>query len=216
LVARGIAVDGIAARAEASIAAAAAPLELAHLDSPPLRDLLRPVLKDSSNLYAEQLWRLAALRGRGAATDLDCERHTMQTLAQFGLAPPGLVVADGSGLARRNLVTPQHLATLLRELWRGPHGAVLADAMPIAGRDGSLAQRFVGGLAAGRVLAKTGSIDYVLSLSGYLPCPQPGKAPLAFAILLNGVTAEATAATDAIDTCVEGFARAVGWSSPAR
>lgn len=215
LVARGVVVDGEAAR-HAQPAGAAAGIELAHLESPPVRDLLRPVLKDSVNLYAEQLWRLSALRGRGAAADADCEQHALATLAQFGLRPPGLVVADGSGLSRRNLVTAQHLATLLRELWRGPHGAVVADALPIAGRDGSLAQRLGSGVAAGRVLAKTGSIDYVLSLSGYLPCPQPGKAPLAFAILLNGVTADAQAATDAIDACVEAFARAAGWASPSR
>lgn len=216
LVARGIAVDGCAARVATPVPASSAEVELAHQDSPPVRDLLRPVLKDSANLYAEQLWRLAALRGRGAATDADCEQHARRVLLQFGVAAPGLVVADGSGLSRRNLVTPQQLATLLRELWRGPHGAVVADALPIAGRDGSLAHRLANGVAAGRVLAKTGSIDYVLSLSGYLPCPQEGKAPLAFAILLNGVTADAAAATDAIDVCVEAFARAVGWTSPAR
>jgi D-alanyl-D-alanine carboxypeptidase/D-alanyl-D-alanine-endopeptidase (penicillin-binding protein 4) len=212
LLQRGIAVVGAAVSSlQAEVVRPVACIELAHVDSPPVRTLLRPMLKDSVNLYAEQLWRVAAARGGGPVTNADCERHALLALGRLGVVTKGMVMADGSGLSRRNLVTPRQITQLLQAVWQSPHCADFVDALAIAGRDGTLLDRLRAGPAALRVLAKTGSMDYVSCLSGYLQRPEALQAPLAFAILVNGITEAGTAAAEAIDACVEDLARAVGW-----
>ena len=75
---------------------------------------------------------------------------------------------DGSGLAAGNLVTPRAFAQLLAYMHRHPKGASFLAALPHAGQPGSLLRRFVGTPLEARVIAKTGSIDRVNSLSGYV------------------------------------------------
>src|SRR5207247_4891383 len=77
-------------------------------------------------------------------------------------------LCDVSGLAPANLVTPLAVAKLLAYMHRHPKGGPFVAGLPHAGQPGSLLKRFVGTPLEGRVIAKTGSIDRVNSLSGYI------------------------------------------------
>jgi D-alanyl-D-alanine carboxypeptidase/D-alanyl-D-alanine-endopeptidase (penicillin-binding protein 4) len=190
-------------------------VELSRWVSEPLRKVAVPTLKDSQNLYAEQLFRTAARVAGGPSDSAGAAGHAAQVLRSLGVDTTGIYLADGSGLSRRNLVRPRQLAELLAALWRGPHRAVVFDALPVAGQDGTLQNRFATGPARGRVRAKTGFIARVVGLSGYVPRPDPGAAPLAFAVLLNNFTGSDAEAKAAADAFVTELARSVGLPEPA-
>src|SRR5207244_6821053 len=100
----------------------------------------------------------AALKGRETARDI---------VQSWGVSSTGLIIVDGSGLSRYNLVTPETLVTILThvdrdERLRRPFEATL----PVAGRDGTLARRMNGTRAEGNARAKTGSIANGRALSG--------------------------------------------------
>ena len=78
------------------------------------------------------------------------------------------MVRDGSGLSRNDVVTPETLARVLDAMRRHASFPVFYDALPIAGVDGTIAGRMRGTAAQGNVHAKTGTLDMVRSLSGYV------------------------------------------------
>jgi D-alanyl-D-alanine carboxypeptidase/D-alanyl-D-alanine-endopeptidase (penicillin-binding protein 4) len=95
---------------------------------------------------------------------------------------------DGSGLAAGNLVTPLAFAKLLAYMHRHPNGGPFVASLPHAGQPGSLLKRFVGTPLEGRVIAKTGSIDRVNSLSGYIERANGGGGgqTITFSVQANG------------------------------
>jgi serine-type D-Ala-D-Ala carboxypeptidase/endopeptidase (penicillin-binding protein 4) len=200
--AAGIVVEG----AEPTLGAATA-LLVEHA-SAPLGELLVPVLRDSDNLHAEQLLRVAARRMSGDGGTAAAERHAKATLVGLGVDVTGMVLADGSGLSRRNLVQPQQLTTLLSAIERHRDGAVFVAALPLAGRSGTLRNRMVDGPAAAGVRAKTGFISRVVCLSGFVPRADPTARPWVFSVMLNDFTADDSAAKAAVDRFVQRLAGA--------
>jgi len=178
---------------------------VARVGSPPLAELLVPLLRDSDNLIAENVARVAARESTGDGGTSAVAGNAATTLTAFGIDPNGLVAADGSGLSRRNLVRPSQLAQLLLAMQRSPHGAVFAGALPVAGESGTLRARFDAGPARGRVRAKTGFISRVVCLSGYVPSGT-GEASLVFSVMLNDFTCDETAAKAAVDAFVQRLA----------
>src|SRR5581483_4246375 len=110
------------------------------------------------------------------------------------------VFYDGSGLSRQNLVTPHAIVKLLQYAAKQPWAATYRDTLPVAGLDGSLADRFKNTPAAGRVQAKTGALSHVNTLSGYVTT-QTGE-HLAFSIMCNNHQLPIRRALDAIDQIV--------------
>src|SRR5205823_14123021 len=96
----------------------------------------------------------------------------------------GLTGLDGSGLDRADRTTCALLLDVLKKA--GPTGG-LAEGLPVAAENGTLRKRFVGTAAAGRVAAKTGSLDHVAALSGFTR----GSAPLTFALVANDLATDA-------------------------
>ncbi|MEC7584194.1 MAG: D-alanyl-D-alanine carboxypeptidase/D-alanyl-D-alanine-endopeptidase [Planctomycetota bacterium] len=181
--------------------------------SAPLAEIVDPLLRDSVNVYAEQVWWRAA-RTAGAVDSAAVERHGKQVLRELGVPTDGMLLADGSGLSRRNLVQPRQIAALLEAIWRGPLLASVWPALPVAGVDGTLRRRFPPSSPChGRLRAKTGFISYVVCLSGYLPRPEPAP-PLVFVVMINNFTCPTKAAQDAIDAFCNALAGAVGWAEP--
>jgi D-alanyl-D-alanine carboxypeptidase/D-alanyl-D-alanine-endopeptidase (penicillin-binding protein 4) len=111
------------------------------------------------------------------------------------------VFFDGSGLSRQNLVTPHGIVTLLEYASKQTWSKEFRDTLPLAGVDGSLADRFKGSVAQGRVFAKTGSLGGVKALSGYGTTSHGDQ--IAFSILSNNSNVPAKRVTDAIDTIIE-------------
>lgn len=207
----GIRVRGPAAdRDEWSAAVATTSKTLCEHRSPPLRATLHTLNKVSQNLYAEQLVRAAARVARGQADMSAAATHAASILRTLGGDPRGLVLADGSGLTRLNLVQPRQIADLLAGMWKHEHRDLFVDTLPIAGVDGTLANRMQDGAARGHVHAKTGFISRVVALSGYVMRSEPDT-PIVFSILVNNFTCDTQTTKDAVDAFVQDLARFAGW-----
>jgi D-alanyl-D-alanine carboxypeptidase/D-alanyl-D-alanine-endopeptidase (penicillin-binding protein 4) len=127
-----------------------------------------------------------------------------QFLNEIGVAPDGIIQYDGSGLSRHNLVTPSALVQVYRYMGiQSRNSAVWMSAQPIAAVDGTLRNRFKGTRAAGNVRAKTGTIDQVSALSGYVTTAAGER--LVFSVIVNGVSG-GSARTSVIDEIVSQLA----------
>jgi D-alanyl-D-alanine carboxypeptidase/D-alanyl-D-alanine-endopeptidase (penicillin-binding protein 4) len=100
-----------------------------------------------------------------------------------GVDSAAFALSDGSGLSAGNLVAPRAFVRLLRYMWTHPFHAGFLRGLPRAGAIGSLRTRFFDTPLAGRVIAKTGSIQHVNSLSGYIERDRGG--PLVFSVIAN-------------------------------
>jgi D-alanyl-D-alanine carboxypeptidase/D-alanyl-D-alanine-endopeptidase (penicillin-binding protein 4) len=159
LLAEGVEVTGDAVDADELVSKpdVAAARTLTTWQSPVLSEIVTSMMKVSQNQYAEVLLR--AIGGRGAMR---------QILNAWGVADDSYIVVDGSGLSRYNYVTSETLVRILQAMYAEPkHTAAFLNALPVAGRDGTLARRLVGTPAEGKVRAKTGTVDNVRAIAGY-------------------------------------------------
>ncbi len=166
-------VRAVHARDRAGAPLAVAPLtELAHLDSPPLAEVVRVALKESNNLYAHLL-----LLQAGAAAGGDGLAALRAFLAEAGIAPGDVLLEEGAGLSRKNLVKPRALVQLLAHMARGPEAGPFLAALPLAGVDGTLARRLGAGATLANLRGKTGSMRNTQALAGTVT--SAGGEPLA-------------------------------------
>jgi D-alanyl-D-alanine carboxypeptidase/D-alanyl-D-alanine-endopeptidase (penicillin-binding protein 4) len=184
-------------------------VEIATRQSPPLSFIAAQTLKPSQNLYAELILRAL---GKAAATD---PKQTSQEagvaavksfLARAGADPGRLIMNDGSGLSRSDLVTAEATVRLLTYMNTHRAGAVLRDALPVAGVDGTLSRRMKGTPAQGNVRAKTGTLGTASSLSGYVFSAAGER--LVFSLMINNPPREVdthTAFTDAVAVLLATF-----------
>jgi len=154
---------------------------LVELASPPVSLLVRQMLVDSDNTTAEllvkELGRTPAERG----TTVAGLGVMLETLENAGHDVAEVVPHDGSGLDPDNRVTCSLLVDVMED---DEHGALLVDALPLAGENGTMKSRFVGTAGEGRVRAKTGTLRQVTSLAGVVDTPAGRR--LAFALISNG------------------------------
>jgi len=180
--AAGVAVDGAASQGTAP---AGAPT-VASLPSATLADVVAEVLRQSDNNGAELLTKEIARHAGGAPTTVAGVAVVKAQAAADGLPVDQLAMVDGSGLDRSDRASCRLLVDVLAR--GGPDGD-LGRGLPVAGQTGTLQGRMAGTPAAGRVRAKTGSLDGVSSLSGYvLPLATAGAptgAPLTFSAIFN-------------------------------
>jgi serine-type D-Ala-D-Ala carboxypeptidase/endopeptidase (penicillin-binding protein 4) len=177
------------------------PITLASYESKPLIDDVRVINKISQNLHAEILLRLLG-RERGNAGSVEGGLEVLrQFLTQAGVASDQYAFFDGSGLSRQNLVTPQAVVQLLRYASSQPWGEAYRASFPVAGIDGSLAERLTGQEVQKHVMAKTGSLSGVRALSGYA-ITDSGQT-VVFSIFSNNLNLPAKRVTDTIDHIAE-------------
>jgi D-alanyl-D-alanine carboxypeptidase/D-alanyl-D-alanine-endopeptidase (penicillin-binding protein 4) len=202
---RGVKIDGHSrARhaAEAATNAAAAPQTvLAEHTSVPLSDEIRLTNKNSENLHAELLLLLAAHEKAGARNYEDALKFESDFFRSAGIADGDVALSDGSGLSRKDLVTPRAVVQLLRYAETQPWGELYRSTLPVAGEDGTLSDRMKNTPAAARVYAKTGTIGHGNALSGYATTAHGER--LLFSILGNNNNLHAQDANKVIDAiCV--------------
>ena len=152
-----------------------------------LEQVLQPMMKRSSNLHAESVfYQLAAMSKKQGATWKDAARQVEQMVARAGGNTAALEVVDGSGVSLYDYVTAETEVALLRFAYRNTaiYNA-LYHAMPIAGVDGTLQKRMTSGPAFRNVHAKTGTVEGVSCLAGYVRASNGHL--LAFSIMNNGV-----------------------------
>jgi D-alanyl-D-alanine carboxypeptidase/D-alanyl-D-alanine-endopeptidase (penicillin-binding protein 4) len=131
--------------------------------------------KSSLNLHAELLLRRLGARFAYTGYPLpgtfaDGAHVVRQFLIDAGIDKDDFVFYDGSGLSDKDLVTPRATAKLLRFAVTQPWGAAWKASLPVAGEDGSLAERFEKPPLKDHVFAKTGTLGEARALSGYLDC----------------------------------------------
>jgi D-alanyl-D-alanine carboxypeptidase/D-alanyl-D-alanine-endopeptidase (penicillin-binding protein 4) len=169
--------------------------------SPPLSEIVKPLLKVSQNLYAETLARTLglALRNRGS---FEAGREVVSEVLQGMAIPNGtFAYADGSGLSRHNLVSADMLVRIFRFMYRHRSFQIFYDALPIAGVDGTIRARLKGTKAENNVHAKTGTIAQVRCLSGYIKTADGEM--LAFAMIANNFLAPNTTVEYVQDSALE-------------
>jgi D-alanyl-D-alanine carboxypeptidase/D-alanyl-D-alanine-endopeptidase (penicillin-binding protein 4) len=151
----------------ASGATQPSPAVLAEHDSQPLLEAIRLTNKVSHNLHAELLLRAVGHEKFGVGSTAAGLKVEREFLRAAGVADGDIILSDGSGLGRDNLVTPRGMVALLAYAAHQPWGADFHSTLPIAGADGTLETRMTGTAAAGLIQAKTGEIEHVRALSGY-------------------------------------------------
>lgn len=137
-------------------------------ESPPLRDILPHFLKPSQNQIGEILLKTLGRMQTGIATSDSGAAVVARTLRAWGVDSSAIVVHDGSGLSRHDLVSPEALVRVLDQMRRDSTFGAYYAALPIAGVDGTLEYRLRGTAAALNAHAKTGSMDRVRAMSGYV------------------------------------------------
>jgi D-alanyl-D-alanine carboxypeptidase/D-alanyl-D-alanine-endopeptidase (penicillin-binding protein 4) len=149
-------------------------VELGAVESLPMRDLAREVFKPSQNLYTDLILAHVGEKNRSSddhpeetSEDLGI-RELNKFLVEAGINHGEVIFEEGSGLSRDNLTTPNATVTLLQCASRRPWAGVYTDALPVAGVDGTLRNRMKGTVAEGKLKAKTGTLRWASSLSGYV------------------------------------------------
>ncbi|HEX8118409.1 MAG TPA: D-alanyl-D-alanine carboxypeptidase/D-alanyl-D-alanine-endopeptidase, partial [Pyrinomonadaceae bacterium] len=176
-------------------------VELATRKSPPLSVIAAQTLKPSQNLYAELLLRtlgkVAGPPDPKLSSEDAGEQVVRKFLTQAGIDPSGLVMNDGSGLSRSDLVTADTTLQLLVYMNRHRFGSEFRLALPVAGVDGTLRNRMKGTPAQGNVRAKTGTLGTATSLSGYVFSAAGER--LVFSLMINNPPRDANPRTDFTD-----------------
>jgi D-alanyl-D-alanine carboxypeptidase/D-alanyl-D-alanine-endopeptidase (penicillin-binding protein 4) len=164
---------------------------LAEVRSAPMAEVVGSMVRESDNVSAELLTKELGLDASGEGTTAAGTGVLRDVLDEAGLPLEGVDIVDGSGLSRANRLTCGLLAGLLGDVGTG---TALDRSLPVAGRTGSLTERFLGTPLVGRVRAKTGSLNGVETLAGIVET-DAGRA-LSFAYLLNGPGTTDTGAAD--------------------
>jgi D-alanyl-D-alanine carboxypeptidase/D-alanyl-D-alanine-endopeptidase (penicillin-binding protein 4) len=190
-------------------------VELASVSGKTLGQAIHQTNKESINLYAELILRTLGRERGGNAPAPD--RKKMRTrgddeagvavirqwLEQHNVPVEALALHDGSGLSRLDLVTPEATARLLAAMNETPSAELFRDSLPVAGRDGTLKFR-LRSVGAGKITAKTGTLTYINSLSGYAATGDDNEL-LVFSIICNDEV-EAESSTPVIDAIAASLA----------
>ena len=209
--------SGIEVRGEPKLGGAKAKSLLASHRSVTLAEMLAALGKDSDNFYAEMIFKAigAKVRGRPASAEASME-VVRDALEKLGAFEPGVVVKNGSGLFDADRMTPATATALLRAMSRDTiAGPEYFAQLSIGGVDGTLRHRFRDWSDVHAIRAKTGTLDAVAALSGYVVGP-PGRGTLAFSILVNGISGKVPQARPAMDKVVEAAARELWKGTPGR
>jgi len=193
---RGIKVAGVARARHDHAEPAGDPVVLAEHVSVPLGDALKLINKISQNLHTEMLLRTVARQNGPWATPDDLMKVPADFYAAAGIAAGDVIQADASGLSRHDLVTPRAIVTLLSYAQKQSWFATYYASLPVAGIDGTLEDRMKNTLAAGRIHAKTGSVEHVRTLSGFAETPSERR--LIFSFLSNNQGGKSHEAADAL------------------
>jgi serine-type D-Ala-D-Ala carboxypeptidase/endopeptidase (penicillin-binding protein 4) len=164
-------------------------VELGSVESLPLSDIAREVMKPSQNLYTDLLLAHVGEQHRTPQTSPNETseelgiRELNKFLGEAAVKRGDVFFEEGSGLSRNNLTTPNATIALLQYMSKHKCAEVYLNALPIAGIDGTLRNRMKGTAAAGNVRAKTGTLRWANSLSGHVTTAAGER--LLFSIMLN-------------------------------
>jgi D-alanyl-D-alanine carboxypeptidase/D-alanyl-D-alanine-endopeptidase (penicillin-binding protein 4) len=171
-----------------------------HL-SPPMREVVALINKPSDNLITEITLKTLGKEVRGEGTTAAGVQVLREFLQSAGLEMGAVHIVDGSGLSRINGVSAENFVRLLEYMHRSPHAEAFRQSLPVYGVDGTLRNRLRGTPVQGNGYAKTGSLNRVSSVSGYLRT-KSGRW-LAFSIIMNAYNASGADARALQDRLVQ-------------
>ncbi len=136
--------------------------------SRPFSEIVKLCNKNSHNFYAEQILKTMGLTEEGLGSVENGLKIERKWLGRAGIDPNSIRLVDGSGLSLLNLTSAEVFGRLLRYLYRSDDFSVFYNSLPVAGRDGSMADRLLDGNAANNLRGKPGLNENVRSLAGYI------------------------------------------------
>jgi PBP4 family serine-type D-alanyl-D-alanine carboxypeptidase len=183
-------------------------VKLVEHRSAPLSDLISHTNKVSDNLYAELILKTLGVEQQGTP---GTAKKGLSAIKQFfheiEVDTTAFELADGSGVSRYNVVSPDQIIALMQAMYADFRvQAEFLASLPIAGVDGTLEKRMKGTAAAGKLRAKTGSLRGTSALSGYTTTAD-GE-PLAFSMIMEHFVvpiAKIRAVQDRIGVLISGF-----------
>jgi len=193
---RGIKVAGVAKARHDRAEPAGDPVVLGEHVSVPLGDAVKLINKISQNLHTEMLLRTVARQSGLWATPDELMKVPADFYTTAGIAPGDVIQADASGLSRHDLVTPRAIVTMLSFAQKQSWFATYYASLPVAGVDGTLEDRMKNTPAAGRIHAKTGSVEHVRTLSGFAETASGRR--VIFSFLSNNQGGKSHEAADAL------------------
>jgi D-alanyl-D-alanine carboxypeptidase/D-alanyl-D-alanine-endopeptidase (penicillin-binding protein 4) len=160
--------------------------------SAPLSEVIRDINKYSNNVMARQLFLTLGTQTTIPAS-IPLSIQTMKDwLAQKKLNFPELMLENGAGLSRHERISAQHLAQLLQSAFNSPLNAEFTSSLPILGVDGSAKKRLKGTAAASHAHLKTGTLEGVKTIAGYVKSKSGKEWTIVF--LINHPNAKSGAA----------------------
>jgi D-alanyl-D-alanine carboxypeptidase/D-alanyl-D-alanine-endopeptidase (penicillin-binding protein 4) len=191
------------------------PVEITKLESPPFALIAAKTMKPSQNTYTETILRTLGeqVGDKNNPKKSSAERGlevVQNFLLQAGISSGCVIQYDGSGLSRHDLITPGSAVQLYTYMSKSRYANVWREAQTVGAIDGTLQNRFKGTSAAGNVRGKTGTLDQVSSLSGYVSSVSGEK--FVFSVIVNAV-GEVRARQSAIDEIVLSLANFNGRTS---
>jgi D-alanyl-D-alanine carboxypeptidase/D-alanyl-D-alanine-endopeptidase (penicillin-binding protein 4) len=214
LEARGVRVFGEARARHTADTTPGTPTVFAEHVSLPLSDDIRLLNKISQNLHAELLLRDSARQAQATTSTEAALKFAQEFRVKAGIDENDVVLYDGSGLSRRNLVTPQSTVQLLRWIAQQPWGELYRSTLPVAGEDGTLSDRMKTEPGLDRIQAKTGSLGHVSAMSGYATTMNGEK--VIFSMFGNNHTMRGHGATDVFDAICTAMLEELGKPAPGK
>ena len=144
--------------------------ELFHTyTSPTLGEQIRSINKWSNNVMTRQLFLANGVSRYGSPATIEKGRKAIiDILKRQGIDTKGLIVDNGSGLSRKSRISARQMAQLLDAAFRDPYMPEFMSSLSVTGLDGTLATRFKNEDLAGRSHLKTGTLNRVTAISGYM------------------------------------------------
>lgn len=177
---------------------------LATVKSQPVSTLISQMLPVSDNTLGEMLARVTSKVSGNNGSSQSLAKVIPAALAKYNLNTTGLTIRDGSGLSSENAVPSTFVAQLMAKVSAGQQNLnVIYDALPVAGRTGTLASRFTGAnaVARGAVVAKTGWIRTEYALAGVVHARDGATLSFAF-YALGAINSRTQPALDTMATAI--------------
>jgi D-alanyl-D-alanine carboxypeptidase/D-alanyl-D-alanine-endopeptidase (penicillin-binding protein 4) len=149
-----------------------------QFDSPPLADIVKKINKESRNLDAELLLKIIGRETKGQGSSAAGAQVVQDYWQSLGVNIEQMNIVDGSGLSRKNLLTPASLVLLLTKM---RSDSVFYDSLPISALETTMDKSF--GSNYNNIRAKTGTLDFVKALSGYIKTVSGDE--LVFSLIIN-------------------------------
>jgi D-alanyl-D-alanine carboxypeptidase/D-alanyl-D-alanine-endopeptidase (penicillin-binding protein 4) len=176
-------------------------VRIATFESATIAEIVGEMLSDSDNTTAELLTREIGLVSSGNGTTNAGLTAIADTAARLGFPVNDLKISDGSGLSLENRMSCTLALSLITA---APKGSIVADALPLSGKTGTLRKRMLATPATNRVRAKTGTLNTVNALAGFADTPSGNQ--MTFAFIHNGSDVRGAVVADGFADRLMGFA----------